>query len=156
MSVMRAPMALGELLAQVPGLLADQREGVAGLEGGDADRATGPPVDQHAGAVEAHELLQPRHEVVAVGIEELVQVVRRDARPGDRGAVPGRARPVQDGDLHSWMSRPWAPRACMSRMGWTSSVAARMASASAQDVVTMQRPLSRSANIDRPMQVGLA
>ncbi|MCV2488252.1 hypothetical protein OF117_02665 [Geodermatophilus sp. YIM 151500] len=45
---------LGELLAQVLGLLADQHEGVAGLEGGDADRATGAPVDQHAQAVEAH------------------------------------------------------------------------------------------------------
>ncbi|MGY1834374.1 hypothetical protein ACI79P_04610 [Blastococcus sp. SYSU DS0510] len=31
-------------------------------------------------------------------------------------------------------------------------LAARMTSASAQDVVTMQRPLSRSVSIDRPMQ----
>ncbi|MGY2129378.1 hypothetical protein [Blastococcus sp. SYSU DS0617] len=36
-----------------------------------------------------------------VGIEELVQVVRWDAGPGDlgAGAVPGRSFPVQDGDL---------------------------------------------------------
>jgi hypothetical protein len=38
---------------------------------------------------------------VPVGVEELVQVGRRDAGPGDlgAGAVPGRSFPVQDGDL---------------------------------------------------------